>query len=410
MTFIKLGFRSLFRQKRRTLITLIVITFGIGSLLLTMGHTAFIDWGLRESTIHSETGHLQIFNKDYFDKEEDTILQYGLDDFEEIREGLNQMLDVHLVLARIELMGLISNGDKSVAFVGEAVEPEKEKTLRTLFRGTGADFDSLIAAQHETDGVALGQGLAKSLNAKVGDWLTLMTSTTDGALNAVDVQVVDIFTSGMSEYDKRAVRLCLSTAQMLLNTKKVNKLVVTLDQTEKTDRVYREINDWAKEKGYPIVIKKWDELAAYYHQVLRFFNQIVGFISLVLFIIVFFSTSNTVVMSIVERTREIGTLLSVGTSRLQTVIMFTAEGLFIGIIGGVLAVGFALLAGWVINSAGLMMPPPPGATEGYELLIRNQMSTFVQIFLVTVVVTTLSSIFPAFRVTRLKIVDALGHI
>jgi len=56
------------------------------------------------------------------------------------------------------------------------------------------------------------------------------------------------------------------------------------------------------------------------------------------------------------------------------------------------------------------MPPPPGATEGYELLIRNQMSTFVQIFLVTVVVTTLSSIFPAFRVTRLKIVDALGHI
>ena len=130
MTFIKLGFRSLFRQKRRTLITLTVITFGIGCLLLTVGHSQFIDWGLRESTIHSETGHLQIYNRDYFSKEEDTILEYGLDDVEAVRQDLNRLMDVSLVLARIDLMGLISNGDKSVACLGEAVEPEQEKRMR----------------------------------------------------------------------------------------------------------------------------------------------------------------------------------------------------------------------------------------------------------------------------------------
>ena len=115
MTFLKLGFRSLFRQKRRTLITLTVITFGIGCLLLTVGHSTYIDWGLRESTIHSETGHLQVYHADYFDNEEETILQFGLEDAEAFRQDLLKVKDVSLVMARIDLMGLIANGDKSVA-------------------------------------------------------------------------------------------------------------------------------------------------------------------------------------------------------------------------------------------------------------------------------------------------------
>jgi len=406
----RLGFRSLFRQKRRTLITLIVITFGIGCLLLTTGHSVYIEWGLRESTIHSETGHLQLFGSDYFDKESETILQYGLEDYDSIRNDLMHLMDVELVLARIDLMGLISNGDKSVACIGQGVESGNEKKLRTLFGNTGAMYDSLIAHENDAEIIILGNGLARSLDAEIGEWLTLMSTTADGALNAVDVKVVDTFDGGMAEYDSRAIIVPLQTAQMLLNTSKVKKLLVTLNDTEKTDPMYSQISSMAKDNGYPVAMRKWHQQAAYYKQVRQFYQQITGFISLVLFIIVFFSTSNTVVMSIVERTQEIGTLLSMGTSRWQTMKMFFFEGILIGFIGGILSMLFAFGLSLLINHFNILLPPPPGFTEGYPLAIRNGLIFYMMIFFMTILVATFSSIVPAFRVTRMKIVDALGHI
>jgi len=410
MIFMRLGFRSLFRQKRRTLITLIVITFGIGCLLLTTGHSVYIEWGLRESTIHSETGHLQLFGSDYFDKEEETILQYGLEDYDSIRNDLMHLMDVELVLARIDLMGLISNGDKSVACIGRGVESRNEKKLRTLFGNTGAMYDSLIAHENDVEIIILGNGLARSLDAEIGEWLTLMSTTADGALNAVDVKVVDTFDGGMAEYDSRAIVIPLQTAQMLLNTSKVKKLLVTLNDTEKTDPMYSQISSMAKDNGYPVAMRKWHQQAAYYKQVRQFYQQITGFISLVLFIIVFFSTSNTVVMSIVERTQEIGTLLSMGTSRWQIMKMFFFEGILIGLIGGILSMLFAFGLSLLINHFNILLPPPPGFTEGYPLAIRNGLNFYMMIFFMTILVATFSSIVPAFRVTRMKIVDALGHI
>lgn len=409
MTFMKLGFRSLFRQKRRTLMTLIVVTFGVGCLLMTIGHSRFVAWGLRESTIHSETGHLQVYHEAFFDEQEETVLQHGVDGYESIREELNRMLDVNLVLARVDIMGLISDGDKSVACIGQGVEPRREKMLRTMSGMVGSQFDSLIVHARQMEIIALGTGLAKSLNARVGKWLTLMTTTAQGALNALDVQVVNIFQGGSPEYDARAILLPLKTAQMLLNTDKVKKILITLDETEKTEILHRPIRERLREKGYPVRLRRWEEETIYYHQVRQFFNRVTMFISVILYIIVFFSTSNTIVMSIVERTTEIGTLLSMGTSRSQTVRMFFFEGIFIGILGGLLSIVFAYGISHLINGLDIVMQQP-GSNENYPILIRNEWGYYGFVFLCTVIVTTVSSILPALRVTRLKIVEALRHV
>lgn len=409
MTFLKFGFRSLFRQKRRTSITLLVITFGIGCLLLALGHSHFIGWGLRESTIHSETGHLQVFNQHYFEQDEETILQNGLDDYEKIRSDLNRLLEVSVVLARIELMGLISNGEKSVACIGQGVEPEQEKRMRGLFGLSASMYDPFVG-QHDAEVIALGNGLAKSLSVRRGDYVTLMTTTADGALNALDLKVLGTFTGFSPEYDARAMAIPLKTAQILLNTHKVKNLVVTLNETAKTDVLYEKISRLAEEKNYLVVLKKWHEQAAYYHKVEQFYKQLTGFLSLALFVLVFFSTSNTIVMAILERTKEIGSLLSLGTSGWQTLKMFCFEGLFIGITGGILSMLFAFGLSALINSLDIMLPPPPGLMEGYPLMIRNEWGFYIQIFLATIFVTTLSSILPAFRATRMNIVEAIRHI
>lgn len=410
MVFLKLGFRSLFRQKRRTTITLMVITCGIGCLLLAHGHSRFINWGLKESTIHTETGHLLIFNQGYFQKEEETILEFGLDNSGSLCDELMKIDGVRLVQTRIDIMGLISNGDKSVACLGLAVQPALEKQLRGLFNMNSSIYDSMIACQEEGDIIALGQGLAQSLAARNGDYVTLMATTTTGALNAIDLKVVGTFTGISPDYDKRAILIPMSTAQLLLDTQKVKNLLVTLDDTGMTNQVYQKIEQLAKIKGYPIIIKKWYEQALYYKRVQTFYNQMTGFLSVILFIIVLFSIANTIVMAIIERTTEIGTLLSMGTSHLQIVQMFFFEGFFIGALGGIFSSIFALVISVAINHFNIILSPPPGLTDGYPLSIRNEIVVYIEIFVTTVCLATSSSILTALKVTRMKIVDALGHI
>lgn len=410
MVFLKMGCRSLFRQKRRTLISLLVITLGMGSLLLATGHSRFIGWGLRESTIHSDTGHIQIFHGLFFEREENTILQYGLEDHEKIRSEISSLQDVRLVLARIDLMGLISNGEKSVACIGTGLEPHLEKKMRSFFGINSEVLDALISPEGEKELILLGNGLARSLSASAGDFVTLMTTTADGALNALDLKVAGTFEGFSPEYDTRAMMIPLETAQFLLGTDKVKKLVVLLDKTEKMDPVFFEISDHLEEMGFSAALRKWTDEASYYQKVKQFYSQITGFLSLVLFIIVFFSTSNTVAMAVVERTTEIGTMLSLGTSRWQTLKAFFFEGSLVGLVGGVFSMLFSYTFSSLVNSFNIVLPPPPGLTSGYPLLIRNEWDFYIQVLLAVVLVTGASSFFSALRATRMKIVDALGHV
>jgi putative ABC transport system permease protein len=113
---------------------------------------------------------------------------------------------------------------------------------------------------------------------------------------------------------------------------------------------------------------------------------------------------------VTERTTEIGTMLSLGTSRWQTLKAFFSEGIFIGFIGGAFSMLFAYTLSLAINHFNIYLPPPPGLSEGYPLMVRNEWRFYGEVFLATVAVAALSTLAPALKATRMKIVDALGHI
>lgn len=384
---LNLALRNVFRNRRRSGITMAVIVFGAVGLILFGGYKAITFQGLRESTIRGRIGHLQIM--------------LGDADVTAVRSTIERDPRVQTTAAQITLMGLIGNGDKSESFMATAVEPEKDRNMKAQRMVAGKELPS-----NELDAVLLGAGLAKSLNAKPGDFLTLMTTTSTGSLNAIDVRVSGIFMSGVKEYDERAVKMSIAGAQQLLQTAKVEKLLVFLHKTEDTTAVRKNLG----ERFPTLTMKSWSELAPYYHQVVLLFNGIFGFLGLIVFAVVIFSVANTVVMSIFERTREIGTLMAIGTSRNRIWRMFFLEGLLIGVIGGlaglVAAAGIAML----INNGNVMLPPPPGYTVGYRLQILLQTPILATSFAISVLTATLSSIFPALKASRMKVVDALGHI
>ncbi len=406
-SFSRIAVRNIFRNRRRSLITGSILVFGCVALIVARGFMGTMYDGARESAILQGIGHLQVYNPAFLDKEEMKPLQYGLENYRSVQDLIEGMPHVRSAEARMEFMGLIANGDKSVAFMADAVQPDRQKRMGMLIKvQSGQD---LLKSKAE-DPVILGLGLAKSLNAKEGDVLTLLSTTADGALNGIDVTVAGVFSTGFKEADARLLSVRLQTAQRLLATDRVTKLVVGLDQTDNTDLAKDQLAKAFEQNRLRLAMRTWSELSLVYRQVIATFSTIFVVLGLIIFVLVVLSSSNTMMMTVFERVQEIGTLMALGTSRLRILTLFLLEGLFMGILGGGAAVALAWTFSTLINGAKIQVPPPPGTTSGFPIHIQQLPEVFVGVFVLAVIMMVLGAALPALRGSRLKIVDALGHI
>jgi len=406
--FLLLAFRNIFRNRRRTLMTLMMVGGGVAGLLLAGGYFAFMTHGLRESTINDGLGHIQIFTADHFRRDEARVLDTGIENWRKVAATVSTGGHVRGVAPRIEFYGMVSNGTKAAGFMGSAVDPAAEKSLGFVSRiVSGRDLDPKPAGEVEA---LIGVGLAKSMNVSVGDGLTLLAMTSDGALNGVDVEIVGLTNSGVAELDARSLRITLPAAQRLLQSDRVTNLVVGLDATDNTDRVAAEMAPRLRGLPQQMVLKKWIDLATYYKQVNTMFNGIFLFMGVIVFFMVLMSSVNTLLMSMFERTREIGTMLAMGTPRGWIVALFMVEATLLGVMGAIVGVVGGNLLGMLLNASGLHMPPPPGYTVAIPFRVLHVPAQMIGASLLVIVSLALASILPAIRASRLQIAEALAHV
>lgn len=406
--FLLLAFRNVFRNKRRTLLTLLVVSGGVAGLLLVGGFFSYMFLSLREATIRDGLGHLQIYNASYFQRDEVRVLENGLDGYEQMATAAADLPHVRGVAPRIEFYGMVSNGMKSSVYMATAVDPAREKYLG--FASNISAGRNLEEKPTNGDEALIGAGLARSLNVKPGDGLTLLAVTADGALNGIDVDVVGIVTTGFKELDDRLLKITLPVAQRLLQSQRVTKLVIGLDKTDNTDQVYAAILPRLDKLGPPVSVKKWIELAVYYRQVRLLMGGIFLFLGVIVFFMVVMSSANTLMMSMFERTREIGTMLAMGTPRSWLVRLFLLEAVVTGALAAVVGVAAGNLLGFLVNRAGIVLPPPPGNTVGMSLRVLHEPGLMAGAGLLVIVTLAVASLLPALRASRLRIVEALAHV
>lgn len=406
--FLLLAFRNIFRNRRRTLMTLLVVGCGVTGLLMAGGYFAFMEHGLSESTINNGLGHLQIFTADHFRRDETRVLDTGIENWRQVSANIGHGEHVRGVAPRIEFYGMASNGVKAVGFMGSAVDPAAESSLGFISRvSEGRD----LSAKESGDVEALiGVGLAKSMNVKVGDGLTLLAMTADGALNGVDVQIVGLMNTGVAEMDAHSLRITLPAAQRLLQSERVTNLVVGLDKTENTDAVAAQLLPRLKGQPQELAMKKWIDLATYYKQVKTMFDGIFLFMGLIVFFMVLMSSVNTLLMSMFERTREIGTMLAMGTPRAWIIALFMTEATLLGILGAALGLAMGNLCGALLNASGAHMPPPPGYTVAISFKVLHVPAQMIGSSFLVILSLALASILPAVRASRLQIAEALAHV
>ena len=401
--YLILAYRNVMRQRRRSIFSVLVVGFGVAAMLLATG---FIEWNLsfgRESTIHSQLGHIQVVRPGYLDDGLADPFAYLLpakgDDFSRIERHAH----VRTLAPRLAFNGLISLGDSTIPFIGEGVLPDKEIALSesvAITAGTALSAD-------DSRGIIIGQGLAANLGLSVGDTVVLMASTGSGAISGVEGHVRGLFATITKAYDDTALRVPLAMAQQLLRVRGAHSWIILLDDTGNTEAVLQSLR--REFSGKPLEFVPWTTLADFYNKTAALFSKQVNVIKIVIATIIVLSISNTLMMSVFERTGEIGTSLALGTRRSETLRMFLAEGFLLGLLGSAGGLLFGVLLASLISLIGIPMPAGPGMAHGFVAGITITGRQAMEAFAIGFSTTLCAGAYPAWRASRSAIVDALRH-
>ncbi|NRB43043.1 MAG: ABC transporter permease, partial [Pseudomonadales bacterium] len=222
-----------------------------------------------------------------------------------------------------------------------------------------------------------------------------------------DVEVTGVLSTGLRDLDNILIRLNLNHVQDLMYTEDITRLVLLLDKTANTALVKAQLEQLFDEQGLALEIRTWDELAMLYHEVVAMYASIFFFIKMIVLFIVALSISNTMLMSVMERTNEIGTIRAIGATRSGVVFMVMTEAFILGVIGCLAGIAIAYVLAEVITAAHFMMPTPPGSTQTYPIRIFFESGIILETALMGLVMAVVSSIYPAVKASRLLINQAL---
>ena len=404
LDLVSLSVRNIFRNGRRTAITVFSIVVGFAAMACFGGFIEFSFEGLRENTIRTQLGHVQIYSYGYSEKRVSDPESVLIDDPEQVMERIAELPGVAVVTPRLSFSGLGSTGNTTVNVSVVGVDPKREQEF--------ADFETLVDGhpleEGDPEGGLIGEALRIGLGADVGDWVTVLTSSFDGVINAVDFRVAGVVRTGSEEYDRVYVKVPIELAQRAKETGKVERIVVLLENTDDLPGILPGIEEVLSTLGRRFEIRRWDELAGFYDSVVALYSGIFMVFSGIVGVVVMFSVANTMTMAVFERTGEIGALRAIGARRSTVVAMFLTEGVGVGLLGAVLGVALSwLIAGAVDMAGGIAMPAPPGMSQGFQAYFSLDGHVLLDAFAVTVAATLVSSVYPAWAASRMRIVEAL---
>jgi putative ABC transport system permease protein len=416
-TWVKIGVRNLFKNRRRSLFTTLAIGLAFAAVNVFGGFTSYMFTNLEDSYVYAQANaHITIFKKGFLTKGKLDPIAFLLSEKEmqTIESILKRFPEVLLVTTQLYISGLVSNGKVSTVFIGMGRTPSHVRFINSraksvllaklrLFEGKPLEDDISY-------GVGVSIGLADILNVKLGSDFVAMAPTVDGRLNALDAQVFHLFDPAVETLNDKLMQVPLKFAQSLYDTKGVDRISVLLNDNRKTEEMRAEFARTLAEHGFELDIKTWEEIDPIYTKIRDMFNVIFLFIFVIVLVVAVMSIVNTMSMAVIERTREIGTLRALGVKRPGIVNLFATESAMLGILGSILGVGLTFLSSFLINVVVQPTWVPPIITRRIplEVYLVPQYMLYSTGFLVLLSVTV--AVLPARRAANQEIIDALGHV
>jgi putative ABC transport system permease protein len=398
----RLALRNILRQRRRSIISTIAISFGVVALMLATGFIEWIFWATREGVAVTQIGHIQVVKPGYYDNGQADPFAYLLPQQSPALTSMQGLPGVQSITPRLEFNGLVSHGDSTLSFIAKGIDPALDPSLRYLIIVQGKQLSA-----DDPKGILMGAGLAANLGVGVGDKVVLLTGTRTGGMNAVEATIKGLASTSMKAYDDTMLRVPIDLARQLLHVSGGHAWIVSLKDTGMTETTMKRLQREPLLKPYEMA--PWTKLADFYNKTVELLTQQINVVRLIIATIIVLSISNTMTMSVMERTVEIGTAMALGVRARRILVLFLLEGVLLGAIGGAGGIVLGYLSAAVISWVGIPMPPSPGMSRGFTAAIIITPRIMLEALALAVTTTLVASIYPAWRASRLVIVDALRH-
>jgi len=392
MITLKIAFRNALRQKRKTILTALTITVSYTLAAISIGwsdgsYSHVIDMFTRHST-----GHIQVHHKGYLDK---PSLYNTIHDYKSIGNQIQSVKNVKYWCPRLYSAGLSSVDKQSAGIQIIGIDPERETDA--------TEFDKRIISgkmlpEEPSHEAILGKGLAKILKADVGSDIVLVSQGADGSI-ANDMYRVDgIAKSDNDITDRISCYLHIKDAQdLLVLNDQVHEILIIISSLNQVDELNKAIE--MRLNNPELEVSLWQEVAKSFYQAMKADKEGMWIMLFVVILIVAVEVLNTVLMSVLERTREYGILKAVGTRPTQIFRLVLYEVFIIAVVSSVIGAGLSIVANYYLSTHGIILSQP--FSYGGVVFQKMQSVINARSFYLPAIITILSgtfiSIFPAVK-------------
>ncbi len=408
---VKMAWRNIWRNPRRTLLTVSAVAFACLLLIFMLS----FQFGSYETMINAavkiQTGHFQVQDARYQDKQN---IRYTVEKPEAVAGVLDRTPGVTAYSFRTEAFSIVSSKNRTYGALVIGVAPEREtavSTLKSLIR----EGDYLSAG--DTDKAMIGRLLARNLKVEIGDELTLLGQGRDGSVAAAVVTVKGIYSSGRDDFDRAGIHIPLRYFQdVYAMSGEVHRVVAVVDSLVRVSQISKQVQAGVDglNAAHPLAVRDWSEIMPGLKQAISM-DLVSGMVFwMLLIIVVAFSILNTFLMAIFERTREFGVMMAIGTAPSRLTKILLMESMFMTFTGMISGILLGVVVTLVVQAYGIDMG---GASELLNQFgISGRMYPKLSLLSATIgpamvfIITFLAALYPALKVRRLKPVEAMTHV
>jgi putative ABC transport system permease protein len=403
----RIALRGIARNPRRTLLTLGALGAGLAAYLFLSALTAGFYLQMRDNATDLITTHLQVERKDFRD-EFDAKLTLAQSD--ELLARVRAIPSVAAAAPRLQAQTMASSPTKSEPLMVYGVDPAAETKVTTLHQKIveGAYLSGGLARE-----IVIGRKLAERLRVRLGEKIVLMAPAADGSLGSAALRITGIVDTGNDMLDRTMAVTNLAVARQLLAVSSdVSTIAVRLYDIEAAEAAIPTLAASLTAPAQQIV--SWKTLLPEVVQMLDLIRVNLRVILIIVFVVVALGVMNTLLMAVLERTREFGLQLALGTQPTQIVrtvlyesLVLGALGFGAGVIGGALIVGYFHTVGFDLSAYSVTGRIPGLTSVIYPtILIANVWLPVAALFLTSVA----AALYPAWRAAHLDPVQALRHV
>ncbi len=400
----KIALRNALRQKRRTILTILTMFGGFVLAAISIGWSDGTYGNIIDMFTRNRLGHIQIHGKGYLDK---PSIYNSIDHYEKIGQTIQSLPGVETWTPRVFSAGLASVGDNSAAAQIIGIDPKREQQATRFNQKIIAGTTFGDKADH-VHGVILGKGLAEVLKAKVGDELVIVSQAADGSIANDLYRIIGVMQSGEEMSDRMSLYMHLSDAQSLFTlNSQVHEIAIIINNIHNINKITQKIRE--KLNMPELSVESWQEFARSFYQAMKADQEGMWIMIFVIVLIVAIGVLNTVLMSVLERTREYGVAKAIGTRPGQIFWQIIYEVNVIALISIVLGIGISLLLNQLLSVHGISIPTPftYGGITFDKLYTEVNARTLYLPGLSVFVSALLVSIFPALRAAHIEPAKAM---